>query len=72
MRVGTSQWAADYSKSCDRCSLTYLLFASLALVVGCADIIEKAVQLANDGVDLLGKMTGVHGGKGGIAENWQE
>lgn len=31
-------------------------------MAGDADLVEQAVQLANDGVDLLGKVAGVHFG----------
>lgn len=31
-------------------------------MAGDADLVEEAVQLANDGVDLLGKEAGVHDG----------
>lgn len=31
-------------------------------MAGDADLVKEAVQLANDGVDLLGKVAGVHDG----------
>jgi hypothetical protein len=33
---------------------TYLCFARVALMAGDADVVEEAVQLADDGRDLLG------------------
>lgn len=35
----------------------------LALMMGHANVIEEAVKLANDGVDLLGQIAGVHGAR---------
>lgn len=45
-----------------RRSLTYLCLSRLAIMAGDADLVKQAVQLANDGVDLLRKVAGVHGG----------
>lgn len=44
-----------------RC-FTYLCLSGFAIMAGDADLVKEAVQLANDGVDLLGKVAGVHFG----------
>ena len=41
---------------------THLCFARIALMAGDTNIIEQAVQLADDGRDLLGEVARVHGG----------
>jgi hypothetical protein len=42
--------------------LPHLCFTRLALMAGDANVIEQAVQLADDGGDLLGEVARVHGG----------
>lgn len=38
----------------------YLLLTRVAIMVGDADFVEQAVQLANYCIDLLGQVTRVH------------
>lgn len=40
---------------------TYLCLSGFPLMAWDADLIEEAVQLANDGIDLLRQVAGVHG-----------
>lgn len=42
---------------------TYLGFTRIAIMVRNTDLVEETVKLANDGADLLGKVTRVHGAK---------
>jgi hypothetical protein len=41
--------------------LLYLCLARVALMAGHTDLVEQAVQLADDGRDLLGEVARVHG-----------
>jgi hypothetical protein len=41
---------------------THLCFARVALMAGDANVIEQAVQLADDSRDLLSEVARVHGG----------
>ena len=40
----------------------YLCFTRLAILVGDANLIEEAMELTNDGVDLLRQVAGIHRG----------
>jgi hypothetical protein len=42
--------------------ISYLCLARVALMAGDPDLVEEAVQLADDGRDLLGEVARVHGG----------
>jgi hypothetical protein len=44
--------------------MTHLCLTRVALMAGNADLVEQAVQLADDGGDLLGEVAGVHVGCG--------
>ena len=39
---------------------SYLLLASVAIMVRDPDLIKQAVQLANNGIDLLGEVARIH------------
>jgi hypothetical protein len=41
-------------------AISYLLFPSITLMAGDANLVEKAVQLANDFIDLLRQVTCIH------------
>jgi hypothetical protein len=42
-------------------SVPYLSFARIPLMAGHTNLVEQAVQLADDGGDLLGEVARVHG-----------
>ncbi len=45
--------------------MPYLGLARLAIMAGHTDLVEEAMQLANDGVDLLQQVARIHrGGRG--------
>ena len=48
--------------TCHRRLKTYFGFARVALMTGDANLIEQAMQLADDGRDLLGEIASVHDG----------
>ena len=58
--ISQLQRRAVHAQNAKTCA--HLCLARVALMAGHANLIEQAVQLADDGGDLLGEVAGVHGG----------
>ncbi len=41
-------------------NVSYLFLASIAVMVRDPDLVKQAVQLANNGIDLLGEIARIH------------